>query len=435
MKLRLLNSGYSLYSEEGECLFTEEIGYESLFQFAHTEINEIHDLLEKYMDDMIDLNTADVISTKADKGLIDSICTILEDAHPYFKLQASEAVAEAIADYLLQLVIYRTFDTRQDMLFEDTFTEKYDREWFREKLIPLCGYLFSSPDQYESFEERVFSRYKGILEYKTPVNKVQPYAFQKLLINHGQIKQLLYWVLDITVPELSDLTIGERKSLYDTLFPKPIVAPDLDAVRCLSLTNPYSRKFELTRKDGTLSPQLTDLYDYNVYDKSLSLEAKNLLKAQIRKIKGIGEQTLYEEYKINDIFQILFLEIEQMIKNNVPIKKCRYCHKYFVVADKKVEYCSRIAPGETEPCNKIGPSRVYKANLEKDYPLKIYERAYGTRYAQFNRSSISMEEFDAWRIEAREKLDAVRAGTLDESIFAQWIEETKKLKKKKKRSR
>ena len=379
---------------------------------------------------MIDINTMDLISTNPDKGLINSIYTILKNAHPYFDLRANETVAEAIADYLLQLVVYRAFDIKRDMLFEDMFTKKYDLAWFRERLLPLCGYLFSSPSLYEGFADQVFGKYQGILELKAPVNNVLPYAFKQILLNHGQINQLLYWVLDITVPELSGLTIAERKSLYDTLFPKPIDEPDLEVVRCLSLTNPYSRNFVLTQEDGTFLPQLTELYDHNEYDSSLSPEANKLLKFQIKKIKGIGEQTLYEEYVVNDIFQILFLEIEQLIKSNTPIKKCRYCHKYFVIEDKKVEYCSQIALGEIEPCNKIGPSRVYKANLEKDYPLKIYERAYGTRYAQYSRLSISMKEFDAWRDEAREKLDAVRAGTLAESTFAQWIEETKKLKKK-----
>lgn len=435
MKLRLLNNGYSLYNEEGNCIFTEETGYESLFQFAHSDINEIHELLDKYMNTMIDFNTLDLISAKPDKELINSISTILKDAHPYFKFRPNETVAEAIADYLLQLVVYRTFGTERDMILRDMFIKEYDKEWFRRRLIPLCSYLFASTEVYDSFEDYVFGKYQDILELKISVNKAQPYAFQKLLLNHSQINQLLYWVLDITIPELSDLTIGERKSLYDTIFPKLVDEPDLEVVRLLSLTNPYSREFsfkELTQKDGNYLPQAVEIYDYARYDKTLSPEAKKLLKSQIRKIKGIGDQALYEEYKINDIFQILFLEIEQMIKNNIPIKKCRYCHKYFVVADKKVEYCSRIAPGETEPCNKIGPARVYKANLEKDYPLKIYERAYGTKYAQYSRSSISVNEFDAWRIEAREKLDAVRAGTLDESTFAQWIEETKKLKKKKK---
>lgn len=434
MKLRLLNNGYSLYNEEGNCLFTEGPCYERLFHFAHSDMNEIHELLDKYMKSMIDANTMELISTKPDKELINSISTILKDSHPYFALRLNETVAEAIVDYLLQLVVYNTFSIERSMLLESMFTKVYDREWFRKILIPLCGYLFSSPEVYDSFENKLFGKYQDILELKLSVNKAQPYAFQKLLLNHSQINQLLYWVLDITVPELSGLTIGERKSLYDTIFPKPIDEPDLEVVRLLSLTNPYSREFsldELTQKDGNYLPQAIEIYDYMVYDKTLSPEAKKLLKAQIKKIKGIGEKALYEEYKINDIFEMLFLEIEQMIKNNIPIKKCRYCHEYFVVEDKKVVYCNRIAPGETEPCNKVGPSRVYKANLEKDYPLKIYERAYGTKYAQYSRSSISMEEFDEWRIEAREKLDAVRAGTLDESTFAQWIEETKKLKKKK----
>jgi len=96
--------------------------------------------------------------------------------------------------------------------------------------------------------------------------------------------------------------------------------------------------------------------------------------------------------------------------------------------------CNQVASGETEPCNKIGPARVYKANMEKDYPLKIYERAYGTRYAQYTRYSITQEEFNAWCLEARSKLDAVRAGTLSVESFAQWIEATKTLKKSTKKS-
>ncbi|MDD2586837.1 MAG: DUF6076 domain-containing protein, partial [Bacteroides sp.] len=98
-----------------------------------------------------------------------------------------------------------------------------------------------------------------------------------------------------------------------------------------------------------------------------------------------------------------------------------HCGMYFVVNNLNVEYCDRVIDDEEKTCSEIGPKRSFQKKLEKDYPLKIYNRSYKTHYARVKKGRMSKSEFYNWYIEAKEKLALARNGELDINEYEKWL--------------
>ena len=105
------------------------------------------------------------------------------------------------------------------------------------------------------------------------------------------------------------------------------------------------------------------------------------------------------------------------------IKRCLNCKRLFIASRSTVEYCNRIAAGEKEPCDIVGPRKVFANRLESDPALKSYNSVYRTIYSRYKRGRMSADEFDTWRDTARELLAKVRAGEMALDDFEGWLRE------------
>ena len=164
-----------------------------------------------------------------------------------------------------------------------------------------------------------------------------------------------------------------------------------------------------------------DLKNYHNNQDDVHPEAIDALDRLIHRSKNGYTEGIYEEYEVNDLFEVLFLEVYHMILSNKAVKKCRHCGLYFVVNNLNVEYCNRILEGEEKSCSEIGPKRSYQKKLEEDYPLKIYSRAYKTHYARVKKGKMTQAEFNTWYLEAKDKLELARAGNLDIAEYEKWL--------------
>ena len=108
-------------------------------------------------------------------------------------------------------------------------------------------------------------------------------------------------------------------------------------------------------------------------------------------------------------------------KGETIVKRCRHCERLFVAEKPSVDYCTRIMDGETEPCNIVGPKKAFSKKLDEDHTLKTYNRVYKTIYTRMKRGTISVEEFNAWKTKARQRLEKTRAGEMAEDEFIAWL--------------
>jgi hypothetical protein len=308
-----------------------------------------------------------------------------------------------------------------------------------------------NPDlTYKTFEKNFYGKYLSALESGNKASiGMHGILFPKYLQN--QLKHQVYWLIDASARYFSKLTLDQRTSLYRRIFPRKYGLADLKVLKHTSFSNPHRAKMSpqlrsLNTKMGALEAVQNDALDpfiqdleekksKEAYDKETreflaELKDNSVLLDQdllrdlnqlIEEVISENEPAFYEEYEVHTLYQLLFLELEQIIKNGTIVKRCRQCNRYFITANKNVEYCDNIAEGETLPCSEIGSTRAFLKKLDEDPALKYYNRAYKTHYARKVNGLMKPEQFEVWRDDAKAKLEAVRSGDLDLGEYERWL--------------
>ena len=127
-------------------------------------------------------------------------------------------------------------------------------------------------------------------------------------------------------------------------------------------------------------------------------------------------------YVLDSLEDLLKYEVYGMTQAEKRIKRCKNCGRYFVIDKGNVEYCDRIAAGETKPCSEIGKSRTYEQKIAKGgTAMALYRKAYKTHFARIRSGTMSREQFEAWKGEATSKRQEVESGILDMDEYATWL--------------
>lgn len=135
-----------------------------------------------------------------------------------------------------------------------------------------------------------------------------------------------------------------------------------------------------------------------------------------------GSYQLY--FEIKDFYSIILFELSNIRNNNVNIKECENCFKYFIVRDSAEKYCSRISPikiadrnnlededdEDIRTCREVG----YLLKVKFDPIFRLYNKTYKTKHAQKQRQVKNQGEqnidevkikLDIWRKELKAKRD------------------------------
>ena len=65
-------------------------------------------------------------------------------------------------------------------------------------------------------------------------------------------------------------------------------------------------------------------------------------------------------YPLETMDDVIRFDMMQMLVNKVRFKPCKCCGHYFIPGGRvNSEYCDRIMPGETKPCNEIGALKTF----------------------------------------------------------------------------
>jgi len=251
-----------------------------------------------------------------------------------------------------------------------------------------------------------------------------------------QLRLWLYWILDASASRFSKLTIDERCRLYRQVFNTSGLSSDLSFTERFSWSRPQrkilSTESYIQRPEDILEWQ-EETGEGKEYAKAfreldgdaveLDGELDRYLKGAIEKAKQSDEVALFNEYEVNDFAHLLALEVRLMAAENTSVKRCRHCSRYFIAEKSTIEYCTRIAPGESAPCDVIGPKQSFSRLLEEDGALKAYNAAYKTFYARQRRGTMSEAEFSSWRDEAKRRLQEVREGKTALDAYTTWLKQ------------
>lgn len=167
--------------------------------------------------------------------------------------------------------------------------------------------------------------------------------------------------------------------------------------------------------------QITRLNTLSTIDNSCHTE-KELINLLKNKNSSAYSNNIYIP---NNISSLLHFEITEILKDNILLKKCNYCNKFFIASSKNAAYCNSIAPGYfTKTCKQVARHRKFIEKQKNDKALSLYTKVYNnkaykaSRYKDINDYQIDYKHFK--EIGAK-KVKAYKSGKISENDFIDWI--------------
>lgn len=139
---------------------------------------------------------------------------------------------------------------------------------------------------------------------------------------------------------------------------------------------------------------------------------------------------LYEipYFFVGDKGNILFLMLMEVLTQNVIIRQCKNCNKYFIPVNRSDEvYCSNeYKDGKT--CKQIGFWQIKKKKYEEDEFARLYRNTYQQKLLRVKRNPDNkeyVEDFEKFKEGAKHMKEAVLSGEKTEDDFKKWLIEVK----------
>ena len=244
--------------------------------------------------------------------------------------------------------------------------------------------------------------------------------FSELQLMQERIRQWVFVVLDNSNPDLARLTNAQRNGIYGLVYGNaytPLLEMTVQKstqfpynYRLLGIQMDFDEKYEQAVMQGLQQMQKMPNTTPECV-KELIDDAANMI--------GDCEIHIYITQTLEDLLKY---EVYGMTMAEKRIKRCKNCGQYFVVGKSNVEYCDRIAGGETKPCNEIGKSRTYEQKIAKGgTAMALYRKAYKTHFARIRSGNMTREQFEEWKTEATAKRIDVENGKLDLDEYASWL--------------
>ncbi len=437
--IRPTENGYEAYDIYHHLVFAEK-DCELLFSFLESNSEKLTEMLKNYFDKRVDLKTLKKKDGKVSKSLCEGIKKEMERIHPFF---ASNRHAPMFAIMAEQLNRYIYIVNREHPITREEYFELYFhlvQPMVSIGMEPLPPVIVPTSDV---FMGRYYAQLEAIYEKKAG----QP-GFKYIEIVREEAERYVYWVLDQSALRFKDLDRGARVKLYSRVFRTSIINSDLRFVSRYYWKEPEAYDYFANSATGRLiegiqsglavedastcaeqqiqeNQDRRDMAKYlallNSDRQHLSVELKAYMDAEISAAREESTATLFEEYQVNNLYELIQLQLWLLSKGDMIVKRCRHCYRLFIAEKPSVDYCTRIMEGETEPCNTVGPKKAFSKKLDEDHTLKTYNRVYKTIYTRMKRGSISAEEFNAWKTEARHLLEKTRAGEMREEEFTDWL--------------
>ena len=102
--------------------------------------------------------------------------------------------------------------------------------------------------------------------------------------------------------------------------------------------------------------------------------------------------------------------------------KCHYCGRYFAyTTNGKTKYCSRMVADKGFPCNEIGRSLRYTADINASEAKTMYRKYYRKVNYHVNAGNLSRDAFEEWAVKARTLRDKTEGGKMALEDFENWL--------------
>jgi hypothetical protein len=132
--------------------------------------------------------------------------------------------------------------------------------------------------------------------------------------------------------------------------------------------------------------------------------------------------SMWQYFAIQSLEEMLYLELMEMIKRGIRVKRCALCDRYFVLIDKrKRDYCDRLYKGK-RTCKQIGAKQKFNKLVADDTYLQEFQQIYNRMYSRYYRmdawendrqtNKLTEEQFKAWTDMASKARKEYKAGEI-----------------------
>ena len=194
-----------------------------------------------------------------------------------------------------------------------------------------------------------------------------------------------------------------------------------------------------TDEDFNLSDFLTDVsfdqeINFTEYENSIKKSKFNSPESLAKYIKNECKKNHNFHiknylYSFNSILSAYYFCVLYFIENNIPIKICKNCGKYFIPENRNSSiYCNRIYK-DNKTCKEIGANIAYNEKLKKDEVNALYRKTLSAKKMLANRNPdipMYLKKYEKWKAEANQFKQDIKSGIKTQEEFKKWIENTKK---------
>lgn len=203
-----------------------------------------------------------------------------------------------------------------------------------------------------------------------------------------------------------------------------------------NLFNTHKNNYTRIKQKIAFNPDVNCLWNINNNDNYLSFTESERFKAGITMIEEI-KAAYFEKntiisgicYDIDNLMDAYVIELSELFKRGMIIKKCKNCGKYFIPLRSDALYCSNISPQEKlKTCKEYGAYEQYKQNVKSDEVKKLYRNIYmkkqmaSKRNPDIEKYKLDFEEF---KMTSKQWKDEIKLGLKSESDFLFWLKNIK----------
>lgn len=277
-----------------------------------------------------------------------------------------------------------------DFLHTD-FTNKSEfMNFFNDYNLLLTNYL-----------EALTIKNKGIseAEYNTFINTMFN-TYAKLLIQiQKDIDMVLSYCIYSPNRNTKNLTPFDRLCVLEAI---PVSKPDIL----------YSNKIELLTLNTTFGTE-------------------NYTEENLCRLISKGKVCTFSNqlFLPKNINSLIYFELVEIMKNNIFLKSCKLCSKYFIAPSLKIDYCNNIAPGyKSKTCSEVGKNRTFMKNIDKDNALSLYMKIYRNKAYKASRNKDIEKytiDYEIFKEVAKVKVKAYKNNKLSQKDFINWLNRNK----------
>ena len=174
---------------------------------------------------------------------------------------------------------------------------------------------------------------------------------------------------------------------------------------------------------------VTQEIDIRVKSKKIESVEKKSGVPDLKNLKEIYKDcvvSIEEETHLDDLNNVCYTSLINMVKTETYMKKCANCGKYFIPLKRSdTLYCDRPSPQDSaKTCKRYGSERQYQANLKNDEVENRYRQTYMKLQMLVKRNPTIESyqiKFDEYKTLSKQwKLD-VKNGIKSKEEFLKWI--------------